>query len=360
MNKNNEWEIILRYLSGEVSNEEKKEIEKWIESSPDAKTLFDQIKEIWECSLKAEGTDTDEEWKKLSGKIKQSKTEKENEIPGLLQKIGTHLSNLKEKYYQLPFYGAIQFAVFAVLIVCIVLLYNNTRVSNRKINDIKNEYAVNIKEYYAKKGKTLCVLLSDGTKVTLNSGSRLKVYDFDNTRERRTELSGEAYFEVYKNPSKPFIVNAEGARIQVLGTKFNVTTWKQSNKITLAVEEGKVAFGQSKTFIENNVIVTKGKVSEITGNKKPVEPFNANIKGAYLSWIKGGLSFNNALLSEVIERLNNKFNADIKVKDQKMLLRHYTASFKNETLEEILKTISITLDLSYTVQSQNRVIFSYR
>jgi ferric-dicitrate binding protein FerR (iron transport regulator) len=100
--------------------------------------------------------------------------------------------------------------------------------------------------YSAEKGKIENVTLPDGSSVALNAGSTLEALQGFGGKERRVKLCGEAFFQVEHDKSKPFIVEADGASVRVVGTAFNVSAYSESGSVTTTVAEGKVEFSSGK------------------------------------------------------------------------------------------------------------------
>jgi transmembrane sensor len=162
-------------------------------------------------------------------------------------------------------------------------------------------------------GKRSYLLLSDGTQVWINSGSRL-VYAPQFTGDtREVFLEGEAYFEVAKDASKPFYVRTDAFTINVLGTKFNVKAYKDDKEYTTVLVEGKVSMKVQDQFFSKDVILApKQKLTLIKG-QDDFQRSDVDDTGFYTNWIYGYLEFKNANLSDVLKSIQRYYNIDIEL-----------------------------------------------
>lgn len=206
--------------------------------------------------------------------------------------------------------------------------------------------------------------LSDGTKVWINSGSKLTYPDEFTGNIREVKLEGEAYFQVESDKEHPFFVDLNGCKVKATGTRFNISNYKEDGEITTYLEHGKVSLlsiddkdsNKSVQLNENEIIVYQkaDKQYHIT---------NADGK-KYIGWIDGALIFKNDNTSDVAARLGRWFNAEI-IFDEAVLKSDYvfTATFKHESLEEALKLLSYSTPITYKILSgsqQNDSSFSKR
>ena len=162
-------------------------------------------------------------------------------------------------------------------------------------------------------GKRSYLLLSDGTQVWINSGSRL-VYAPQFTGDtREVFLEGEAYFEVAKDASKPFYVRTDAFTINVLGTKFNVKAYKDDMEYTTVLVEGKVSMRVQDQFFSKDVILAPNQKLTLMKGQSDFQRSNVDETGLYTNWIYGYLEFKNANLSDVLKSIQRYYNIDIEL-----------------------------------------------
>ncbi len=215
-----------------------------------------------------------------------------------------------------------------------------------------NNYAdsvVDSLEIISPVGSRTVLQLTDGTKVHLNYGSKIKYPKVFKGNTRTLSLSGEGYFEVAHNPEKPFIVKAKGLDIMATGTKFNVLAYPDSHNVATTLVEGKVIVEKSDR---------RGNTSTI-GSMVPGQHFDYNTQTGvslstpgniqkYIAWKDGLLVFDNAGIEEVAARLGRMFNADIEVSD-KIKDYTYTVTLEDEPLSQILYLMTQTTPISYKI-----------
>lgn len=221
------------------------------------------------------------------------------------------------------------FRVAAVLIpvVLIVGLYIQL---NSKVDLFgTSEY----EEVVVDKGERIQIMFQDGTKVYINSDSKLRYPKKFALNTREVFLEGEAYFVVAKNKNRPFIVNLNGPAIHVLGTSFNVQDYPENKDIVVCLDEGNI-----------NLTLPAEK-------KYPVQPgerlvYNKENKQCIISkmndmqrlsmWKQNVIVFKDTPLPEVIKVLNRWYDVDFKVEDEQALKYVYTLTSDNTLLEKVL------------------------
>jgi len=171
------------------------------------------------------------------------------------------------------------------------------------------------------RGATAELSLPDGSTVVLNGGSALVHSRKFWGKERNVQLAGEAFFDV-KRGEKPFVVTTENARIQVLGTAFNVDTWSSDSVRTLLrVTEGRVTIS-SESNPSAFATVIAGQESEVVGAHPPSEPRALNADLATI-WLQGGIVSINEPLVALTQRLERRFSVEIDI-DESLQEQHLT------------------------------------
>ncbi|MFA5326396.1 MAG: FecR domain-containing protein [Prolixibacteraceae bacterium] len=185
--------------------------------------------------------------------------------------------------------------------------------------------------------------LPDGSVGFLNSGSNLR-YPVQFTDERSVELKGEAYFEVVQNQGLPFHVNTKNLDIKVLGTTFNVIANDDEATEEVILQTGKV-----------DVSTRSGKE---LGTLKPNEQMTLDLEkricvltkveaSQYTGWTEGKLILRNENMQQVARRLSRWYNAEVVVADKQLDRYTFHATFIDESIDEVLKLLSITTPLNY-------------
>ena len=170
----------------------------------------------------------------------------------------------------------------------------------------KSEQANNYNELIVPKGGEFTLTLSDGTKVWLNSQSKIRYPVIFNDITREVYLEGEAYFEVAKDPRHPFHVNARnGVNIEVLGTSFNVRSYTDENAIETVLEEGSVRMSQGK----DSVILSPGNKATYLPNE-PIRLTTVNTE-LYTAWRHGQYIFMEESVENILKQLSRWYDIEV-------------------------------------------------
>lgn len=220
--------------------------------------------------------------------------------------------------------------------------------------DDEEEEEVKFNALSVPKGKTFVIVLSDGTKITLNAGSSLQYPTKFNkaTTEREVYLNGEAFFEVEYENKTPFIVHTEELNIRVLGTKFNLSAYKEDKSAYAVLVDGKIQ-------AENPNDKTKLEVSP--GCKVYYKDGTLKTKKVSLekhtAWINGELLFIDDSFEVIKNKLERRYDIGISNTFEALNDIVITANFSSETIEQVLETFKAYKDFDY-VQKDNQIIIS--
>jgi transmembrane sensor len=186
--------------------------------------------------------------------------------------------------------------------------------------------------------QTDSILLADGTTVWLNRNSKLYYPIKFNGKTRKVKLEGEAFFDVSKNPKKPFIVETSHSTITVLGTTFNINTNLLQTEVAVATGKVNVESGYTKTTV--NLIPDQMATVTNSGLVKS-QITNPN----YLSWKTGVFLFEDTPLKDVVRDLNTFYNKPIQLNtsNQEQL---FSARFNQAKQADILEILKLTFNLN--------------
>lgn len=205
------------------------------------------------------------------------------------------------------------------------------------------------------RGQKSVMLLEDGTKVWLNADSKLTYpTNFSTHSVREVYLEGEAFFDVVKNPEKPFIVHTSALDIRVLGTSFNVKSYADDSRIETTLVEGKVEIDKvrdparagRKVILEPNQKATFSKESD----KIKVNDVAA---AEVVAWKNDRLVFKAEPFRDVVKQLERWYNVRIHIEDSEYEACPLTASIEKESLEEILDFLAVTHKISFAISGSD-------
>lgn len=198
------------------------------------------------------------------------------------------------------------------------------------------------------------VNLPDGTKIWLNAASSLKYPAVFNSKQRRVELTGEAYFEVAKDKAHPFIVATDKQEVQVLGTHFNINSYADENATKTTLLEGsvKVSSKGDLSSRRDDVILKPGQQSALRGNDLNVYPVDTE---EAIAWKNGDFQFNEADLSSIMRQLSRWYNVDVSFEKKPTAeLFHFTAS-RNISLADMQKIFEIN-GINFKIEGRTLIV----
>jgi len=187
-------------------------------------------------------------------------------------------------------------------------------------------------------------ILPDSSVVWLNVGAELTYAKDFNADDRVATLNGEGYFEIKRDLSKPFVIHTGSATTEVLGTSFDLRNYPGERLIELTVSQGSVAFGGGKA-----IEVRAGEAAIFDNRTQYVTSCPVNPNAA--SWKTKQLYFRNALLRDVIRDLERCYHVAIEAEGAALEHCHITVYLDHASVEEALRLIGLTLDMSYTFQN---------
>lgn len=205
-------------------------------------------------------------------------------------------------------------------------------------------------------GKTFQITLSDGSKVNMNAGSSLRYpIDFSSAETREVFLTGEAYFSVAKDKTKPFLVNVNGLQVEVYGTAFNVSSYEEDQDIEVVLVEGAVGLHREHAKEEQAVQLLPGQrgTFEINGKEIQVDKVNT---GLYTAWLDGGLVFRDQSFNQILTKLERHFNVKIENRDEQLGKELFNASFGKVGIAEVLEFFNEVHAIDYTIKNDKIII----
>jgi len=206
-------------------------------------------------------------------------------------------------------------------------------------------------------GKRFNVVFSDGSKVYLNSGSVIKYpVKFIENKKREVFLEGEAYFDVVNNKNELFIVNSNGIKVEVYGTRFNVRNYTEDFNSDIVLVEGSVGIGNSENL--EKIILKPSFKGSVNKESLKVTTTKVNTK-VYTSWIDGEIIFRNETFTQILKKLERLYNVTIIDNREKLSNEFFNASIdvENEDMEEVLNYFNKIYKIDYQI-FDNKIIIN--
>lgn len=333
-------ELLKKYLNNSCTDKEFEEFVSWVE------------KEISTKEGKSWGFD---DWLSFEpdDKLKNSK-----KYSALLNQIH-HEINLKDQKENKRFtigkvaswLSRVAAILFIPLLGIVFYMLSNNIYQTDKFADL----AVDSLEIIAPIGSRTVVQLSDGSKVYLNYGSKIKYPRIFTGDTREITLAGEGYFEVTHNPDKPFIVKAGTINVKALGTAFNVLAYPGDDIIATTLVEGKVVIERVIPGEKTKSIGTMVPGQHVAYNPESgeIHSTNGNID-KYIAWKDGKLVFDNEPITKVAEKLSRMYNVDIEIADD-IKDYTYTVTLVNDPLLLILDLMTEVTDIKYKTYPRKKL-----
>lgn len=328
-------ELIIKYVKNECSKEEEFELYNWVQESEENERVFIEMKNLYV--------------KSFMPKNKASLSDYNNFMDNAVKK--TNKINLKNIF---------SFSAAAIIIILLALNLNYNWGFHPKevLNTIPlasiEQKAINT--LYVPKGVKGEIDLPDGSKVWLNSDSKISYSSnfIGNTRE--VEFSGEGYFKVVKDSLKPMIIRCpQGFRVEVYGTEFNIKSYNDDNIAQATLYSGSIK-------LVNNVA---GK--EMVYNMSPSQSvcikkqniYKAPIKNKVedlSAWKEGYLIFDSTPLCEAIATLERWHGVKIIIRNNQIKDLLINAKFETESISQIMELLKFSLGVDYTISDKIIVI----
>jgi hypothetical protein len=222
-----------------------------------------------------------------------------------------------------------------------------------KPNENSPEDNFRLNQLIVPSGKKSYLLLEDGTRLWINSDTKIIYPEKFDTKERVITVNGEIYADVAEEKDRPFIVNTQSLKIQVLGTKFNLTAYNEDKKQRVILVSGKVEVNP-KGF--DPVVLQPNSMLAVVNNqlelKKNIDVYD------YTCWKDNLLVLNAVTFSELISKLNRYYDCEI-ISDTCFNNRILSGKLdlKND-LENVIRSLSISLKYSYEIKGNKVFIHS--
>lgn len=233
----------------------------------------------------------------------------------------------------------------SVMILIIFLIYS-------KIINKSSEHRIIFTEVSATHGEKKQLTLPDGSTVFLNSCSKLRYPSHFSTEKREVILNGEAYFDVIKDTTKPFIVSTNHFDVYVLGTVFNIKSYPNDKFINVNVERGKIKIDMTDAVIELNA------KELITINTLSGDFIKQKDQNKTATWRKGWLRFDSTPIQDVARELERTYNCKITFQEGDVFNNFISGEHDNQSLDAVLKSIEYVSGIKYKNQNNHILFFN--
>lgn len=318
-------DLIAKYLSGNITQTERSDLLAWAANSEANKLFFDEMIQLWSISADYEETfDTDVEaaWQKLDQKLAVK------ESPAAIEPKEGKVVRLKSFRWLAR--------VAAVLLILAAGLW--------WLNGPGNIFQDPMMAIETQDSDQQMHELPDGSTVWLNEHTKLSYKQ--GFKNRIVYLEGEAFFDVERMESNPFMIISGDTKTTVLGTSFNVRAYPEEKQVEVTVESGEVRFEeQEETEVEKEVILKAGNAGLYVKESKEVKKIEQQDPNA-IAWKKRSLVFENEKFADVVKALERYYKIDIQVSNTKVLNCTLKANkMDNPKLEEVLEMVTYIMEV---------------
>ncbi|MEX0720799.1 MAG: FecR domain-containing protein [Balneolaceae bacterium] len=352
MSKDIDWVLLGKYFAGECTPEEVQIIENWIESDPLKINDLDYLKKVWEASDKTklneyhlEDIDVQADWLLMQEKINSGKL-------AAAETSQAKLSPKKRDYKPAKISSPIWY-IARVAAVILVLFGGGVLVSQLIPGEEESVTEQHFSEISTERGQRAGIQLRDGSKVNLSVDSKIRHSFNENLRE--VYIEGEAYFDVFRDPSRPFIIQSNHARVEVLGTDFSVKAYPDENYVQVAVVSGSVSVESMVSAERSNAVIEGGEIAilnietgELTTEKTDTQK--------YTSWLQGKLVFEDVPITEVGRELERWFDINFVIENEELKSKRLTAVLDSKSLQNLLDVVGQTIGADYQLEENTVLI----
>jgi len=376
MSNNTIWQLIAKKLAGEATPQELAELETLLRDNPDMHYPIQTVADLWHHAT----PDTENAHSAFAAHAERMK------------QLGTTLDIPAET---VPAHSKRKYLVLSLVLLLLCLLgyqYRSiifTGTDEKLAAERMLASATDKSEISTRYGSRTKLLLPDSTQVWLNSGSKLTYDKTYGNGTREVSLSGEAYFDVVKNPAHPFIIHTGSINIKVLGTAFNVKSFPNEKNIETSLIRGsievtfknrpseKIILKPNEKLVTANEELVKDSTqqkllaektallpSKSQGRQEPLvlvshltyEPHDSTI--VETSWMDNKLIFRSETFDELAIKMERWYGISIRFTDEDIKPRRLTGVFENESLQQALKALQLITPFTYKMNKSEVIISS--
>ncbi len=330
--------LILKFCKGNYSKEEFQRIKEIFQNEELTDSLEDYLQSYWDgCNDSLIGDKA--EFDRIKNRVLQSINDEDK------RSLQTRHSFVAKQFFIR--FSRVAAVLLIPLLVSLFFMFRHNQPDSTMFADNVVKVSRGVVSY---------LHLPDGTQVWLNSGSRLTYGNTFNKENRNVILEGEAYFEVTKNPKKPFVVQGKEMSVKVLGTKFDVKSYKEDASVVVTLLEGSVHLSEVNKQSSSSLLLKPNDQATFIKENSKLTVNKINAKNA-CEWIHGNLIFDDEEFGQIVKCLEREYNITIDIQDRDIEQLHFYGKFRNtQPIEEILNIMTANQKFHY---NQNDNVFTF-
>jgi len=345
-------ELIRKFFEGKCTPEEVHQVLVWINSEQSKKDIVADF-EDYKVDADVELGNCESLLSKIHEQIDREEISSSETYKGNLRRLESGDRDPRSKQWKIGLLASF----FLTILASSVWLF-----TARNERESLNTDAVKKVDYITRQtraGEKLTLKLNDGSTIQLNSNSKIKFPRFFTMENREVFLEGQAFFDVRRDESKPFIVHTKDLVTNVLGTSFTVLEDSINQLSEVAVLTGKVTVvhaGSQEASKNSELVLEPMDAASFDETKQSFEKIRVEYD-RYFAWKDNVLVFHNENFEEVLIKLENWFGVKFQLKRKINDHKDYTGKFDDETLEEVLIGLSFTYDFKYKIKDSTIIIY---
>jgi len=335
-------QLLDKYLKGQCSPEEIAVINQWYDKYHDRPDIIDNLEEDQQLLLKD---------RMLARILSNTESEVLSSEGDVVLKNTT------------PFFQSWWFRAAAVLLIVIgAKLFILDPVMHK---EVAVQVALN-NEVYNRSKNIMKQVLEDGTVVWLSPNSKLTFPKKFALNARNVSMTGDCFFEVSKNPNRPFIIKSAHLVTKVWGTSFSVLDDEKAKEAFVKVLTGKVSVSRKGSEGDKAGAQLNAREIMLQPDQKAIFTKNNNLLVAERKadmtdmgvWKQVNLSFDDDKLSDIVKQLGSKFNVDVRIEDISLNNKQMTADLDGLNLAEVLEVLKASMNLNYEISGKTISLYS--
>lgn len=330
--------LIAKYLQGDLTLSERHELSKWLQNDEKNAETLKRIYAYWHYHK--DGLETEE----LAVRIR---------LHNMMQQELGNARESRKTVWNMRYGIAASVIIFCSLVFGFYQYKSASEAESRRLQ-------TRLIEKVSLPGQKITTQLPDGTKVRLNADSKLIVPASFEGETREVTLIGEAFFDVARDESKPFLIHTGNIVTKVLGTSFNVRAYHNDENIQVVVKSGKVSVEKAnnagkgeKAILLPMELVTYHQSGKLVKEK-------VDNPAHYLSWKENIIYLHDARWLEIETTLERWYGKKINVSGEPALGKGYTGTFKDLSLEGVLDRMSYSLNFEYEFDKNNDIFILFK
>ncbi len=349
-------DLFDRYLAGDASSQEIAEVQQWLANFSDHRKAISSLRTMW-AGQPAPSWNAQARWQEIAVSLAE-RSDHSNHATHINRadriNRGIRAPSLGIGDVILPgrsssawsrVWGTRRFMAIASAVILAAVGITGWQLTVRSTTP--GIELTQMSSYTTPNGGRATITLPDGSRVTLNAGSRLEVPATFGVATRTVRLAGEAVFDVEHAQGTPFVVLAGASTTRVLGTRFLVRHYATDSSATISVQSGRVAVGTT-------VLAEQQQVSVSAAHVVTMHPMQSERFG----FADGILQFNGASLAEIIPDLNRWYNADIQLGDQELASRIVVGGFPAGSVTDLVSMLEWTFNVRVVRTGRTLTLYS--